>query len=192
MRQGGRGASAGKGWYAEIQEHAPNLWRLFGEAIDSLRSDTKTDELNQRLLDALNWFGQGTVEPNTAAAIVKYTAALERLTMTGHVATGIEELVIRRVLFLNFQRTDKTFAAVEADVGDLYQARSDLMHGSQSPYDPKLDRILRIAWQVSRWAVLEAGQLFALLRAEGKANRKALAATYDGGRVKPDDESAGA
>ncbi|MEO8378061.1 MAG: hypothetical protein ABI779_00210 [Acidobacteriota bacterium] len=190
MHQGGRGASAGEHWYEEIQRHTPHLWKLFGDAIDPIRSDTKPDELNQRLLDALNWFGQGIVEPNTAAAIIKYTAALERLTMTGHVA-GIEDVVIRRVLFLNFQRTDKTPADVESDIGDLYQTRSDLMHGSQSPYDPKLERILRLAWQVSRCAILEAAQLFALLRAEGKANRKALAAMYDRGRVKH-DESAGA
>jgi hypothetical protein len=189
MRQGGRGASAGEGWYEEIQRDAPHPWKLFGDAIDPLQSDIKPDELNQRLIDALNWFGQGTVEPNTAAAIVKYTAALERLTMTGHVASGIEDVVIRRVLFLNFQRTDKTAAEVEADIGDLYQARSDLMHGSQSPYDPKLERVLRIAWQVSRWAILEAGQMFAVLRAEGKANRKVLAATYDGGRDKPEESA---
>jgi hypothetical protein len=183
MRQGGRGAPAGDGWYDEIQTQAPELWRLFGDAVDPLRSDMKTDELNQRLLDALNWFGQAVVEPSTAAAIVKYTAALERLTMTGHVASGIEETVVRRVSLLNFGRMDKAPPDVKLDVARLYQTRSDLMHGSQSPYDPKLRSVLLIASDVTRWSILQAAQVFDSLRVDGKANRRALSKFYDDGGV---------
>jgi hypothetical protein len=94
------------------------------------------DELNQRLLDALNWFGQAVVEQNAGAKVVKYTAALERLTVTGHVDDGLENLVIKRVAILNQDREDKPLEEIKKQLGELYQCRSDLMHGSLSPHAP--------------------------------------------------------
>jgi hypothetical protein len=178
FRQGGRGAIAGDGWYAALLEDVGILWHLFEEAINALRVGEKCDELNQRLLDAVNWFGQAVVEPNSAAKVVKYTAALERLTMTRHLESGIEALIIKRVSFLNGGRTDKKADQIEKELGKLYQCRSSLMHGSMSPYSPAVSSVLRIAWEVSRWAILDAAQFFAHVREKGTANRKGLDAAY--------------
>lgn len=179
LRQGGRGAAAGNGWYAALIKDADPLWSLFERAIDALRAGEKSDELNQRLLDAINWFGQAVVEPNPAAKVVKYTAALERLTMTRHLKSGIEALIIKRVSLLNNERIDKTLHQIEKDLGNLYQRRSDLMHGSMSPYSPAVTDVLQAAWDVTRWAILVAAQFFAHLRAGGLNTRKDLDVASD-------------
>ena len=182
MSRVAKGGPASQGWHAALLQEAQDLWKFFEEAIESLRTQIIKDELNQRLLDALNWFGQAVVEQNPGAKIVKYTAALERLTMTGHVEAGIETLVIKRVLMLNQDRTDKTEEQIQKDLGELYQCRSDLMHGSLSPYDATTTDVLRIAWEVTRWSILNAARFFALIRENGKADRNTLARVYDGGR----------
>jgi len=179
MRYEGRGAPAGDGWYTAILKDADDLWHLFEQAIDDLRDEQKSDELNKRLLDAVNWFGQAVVETNPAAKVVKYAAAIERLTITGHIDLGIEKIVIQRTTFLNKDRTDKTVDQIKEDLGKFYQCRSDLMHGSMSPYSPEVSGVLRIAWEISRWALLNAAQLFACLRANGKISRRDLGTAYD-------------
>jgi hypothetical protein len=179
MRQGGRGAPALEGWYEGVMSDAPELWQEFERAIGRLTKGDKPDELTQRLVDALNWFGQAVVEANPAAAIVKYTAALERLTITGHVDQGLEAMVIKHVAFLNGDRTDKSAREIIDDLGKLYQMRSDLMHGSLSPYDDSVPAVLRIGWEVTRWSLLRAALVFRSLRASGKANRKDLGTVYE-------------
>lgn len=114
----GKGATAGGGWYAHHTTDAAHLWQPLQEAIDPLCADQPMDELNRRLLDALDWFGQATQETEPAPAVVKYTAALERLTMTGYVEKGIEKLVIKRVLLLNQGRTDKTTQQREQELSE--------------------------------------------------------------------------
>ena len=190
FRREAQGGPAGKGWYEALLQRVPWLWALFEKAIALLPGDEKVDELNQRLLDALNWFGQAIVEQNAGAKIVKYAAALERLTVTSHINSGIEALVIKRVRILNQDREDKAREQIEKDIGDVYQCRSDLMHGSLSPYDASITNVLRIASEITRWSIFSTIQLFSLLREEGKANRKALGVAYDGGRrEKPHPES---
>lgn len=178
----GQGAPAGDGWFDNLfdNEATRQIWRLFEEAIRTITEADKPDELNQRLLDALNWFGQGVVEPNPGARIVKYTAALERLVMTGHVPSGIEMLIINRVAMLNQGRPGTTREQIQDELGELYQCRSDLMHGSISPSDPSVIKTLRIGREATRWALFKAVQLFALLRESGKTNRKALEFAYEG------------
>lgn len=178
MCQGGRGAPALDGWYESVMRDAPELWQEFERAIGTITKGDKSDKLTQRLIDALNWFGQAVVEANPAAAIVKYTAALERLTITGHVNQGLEAMLIKRVAFLNDDRTDKSAQEIIADLGKLYQMRSDLMHGSLSPYDGTVPAVLRIGWEVTRWSLLGAALEFRSLRASGKAHRKDLDIFY--------------
>jgi len=173
------GVTAGEGWYDNLMLHAAPLWHLFEEAIDGLRLEEIKDELNQRLLDAINWFGQAVVEPNPAAKIVKYSAALERLTMTGHLPSGIEARIIKRVVDLNSDGTDKTYDNIKKEVGALYQYRSDLMHGAISPYSSSISGVIHSAWEVSRWAILNAAQFFAFLRENGKHTQKDLDAAYE-------------
>jgi hypothetical protein len=174
--------SAGEGWHTWAVGEASQFWKPFEKAIELLPTGDKPDELNQRLLDALNWFGQALLEQNAAAKVVKYTAALERLTMTGKVDTGkIEKLIIDRVTMLNQDRTDKKREQIRTEIGELYQWRSDLMHGSRSPYDPAVTDVLQSAWEITRWGILNAARTFALIRENAEPTRQRLAKVYDGG-----------
>ncbi|HQP89268.1 MAG TPA: HEPN domain-containing protein [Thermoanaerobaculia bacterium] len=177
-RWGARGGTPGTGWYGVITKHAARQWSLFEAAIASLATGEKIDELAQRLQDALHWFGQGVVEPNSAAAVVKYTAALERLTITGHV-DGLEALVVKRTTALRRSLTSKVHSTLVRDLGYLYQLRSDLMHGSKSPYDADVEKARKVGWESARQSLLTAAEIFAGLRSAGEANRKALARAYD-------------
>jgi hypothetical protein len=177
-----KGAPAGDRWHSWMLTEASEFWEKFGRAIKPLVSDEKTDDLNQRLLDALNWFGQAVVENNPAAKVVMYTAALERLTVTRHVESGkIEKLIIERVTMLNQDRTDKTQAKIRKEIGELYQYRSDLMHGTRSPYDSGVANVLLSAWEITRWSIMNAARLFALIRENAEPTRQRLAKVYDGG-----------
>jgi hypothetical protein len=175
-----KGAPAGDDWHAWLLSEGSAFWDMFGIAIGALASDEKVDHLHERLLDALNWFGQAVVENNPAAKVVKYTAALERLTMTGHVELGkIEKLIIERVAMLNHDRTDTTRETIRKEIGVLYQYRSDLMHGTRSPYDRSVSQVLRSAWEITRWSILNAAQLFTWIRKNGEPTRQTLAKVYD-------------
>lgn len=178
-RWGARGGTPSVGWYGVIMKKAGRLWSLFEAAITGLTVDKHGDDLAQRLLDALHWFGQAVVEANAAAAVVKYAAALERLTMTGHVDSGIEALVVRRSTALRKGVSRKAEPTIANELGHLYQVRSDLMHGSKSPYDADVEKAQRIGWESAREAILAAAELFDRLRTSDRANRKALAREYD-------------
>jgi len=179
----GKGATAGEGWYAHHREHFAHVLTHLEAAIAPLLDDSPTDELHRRLVDALDWFGQALQEPAPGAAVVKYTAALERLTMTSFVENGIERLVVSRVLLLNQDRTDKPLAQIKEDLEQLYECRSRLMHGSVSPHDKSVSKVLRSAWLATQWSICTATQLFALLRERGAANRRRLGVVYEGGRL---------
>ena len=174
-----QGAPVGKGWLEDIMNRAPWLWQHFGETIAVLPGAEDRDELAQRLLDALHWFGQAVVEQNPSATVVKYTAALERLTITGYVSRGLEALVIERVGLLNRDRLEKSHEEITKELGDLYQCRSDLMHGSESPYAQSIRDVLRAGWDITQWSLFRTAQLFAELRGWRKTNRKDLSRYYD-------------
>ena len=163
-------------------KEAAEFWRHLGSAIESLTTGDKPDELNQRLLDALHWFGQALLEQNAAAKIVKYTAALERLTMTRKLEAGeIEKCIVERVTMLNQDRPDKTGEQIRKEMGKIYQHRSDLMHGSLSPYAPTVRGAVRSAYEITRWSILNAARLFALIREHAEPTRERLGKVYDGG-----------
>jgi hypothetical protein len=177
-----KSAIGGKGWHTWALQEASEFWKHLGGAIESLPTGDKPDELNQRLLDALNWFGQALLEQSAAAKIVKYTAALERLTMTGKIDPGeIEKRIIERIAMLNQDRPDKTGEQIRSEIGKIYQCRSDLMHGSLSPYAPSVTDVLRNAYEITRWSILNAARLFALIRENTEPTRQRLSKVYDGG-----------
>jgi hypothetical protein len=174
-----QGAPLMENWYEQVMAKAGGFWRPLEESINILPTGDRPDELTQRLLDALQWFGQAVVEPQPSGMILKYTAALERLTITGHVENGLEALVIRRVDLLNSDRNDKQKEEIRQSIGQLYQCRSDLLHGSLSPYSEKIQSVLRTGWEVTRWTLLNAAQHFAHLKGQQKTNRKDLSLFYD-------------
>ena len=69
-------------WYEKLRQHAGLYLILVENALGCLQDPSKASHLTQRFLDGLNWYGQAVKETHSASAIVKYVAALERITMT--------------------------------------------------------------------------------------------------------------
>ena len=62
--------------------------------------DGNRDEATTRLLDALRWFGDASFEESGGVRIVKWIAALERLTATERLSKGITHNFCKRVALL--------------------------------------------------------------------------------------------
>lgn len=113
---------------------------LQGFAADLLNKSLtgSRDESTIRLLDALKWFGDASFEESGGVQIVKWIAALERLTATERIDSGITHRFCKRVALLasglGTGQVDNAFR----DAYRAYDLRSDVMHGSRSQDDEHL------------------------------------------------------
>src|SRR5207253_11346072 len=90
-----------------------------------------------RWLDALNWYGQAVAEQLPAVKIVKYVAALERLTITEETETdedrGLTNAVTRRAALFAAGTDVEARNRRREEAREMYKLRSKLMHGQRSP-----------------------------------------------------------
>tara|TARA_R100001129_G_scaffold950_1_gene808 strand:+ start:110 stop:1501 length:1392 start_codon:yes stop_codon:yes gene_type:complete len=116
------------------------------ESLDLIRTllDTKANltlrrPLANRFLDAARWFGEGVRDKKSHSKIVKFITSIERLVVAGK-SEDISETVATRVADLTIE-SDHLADWVEKKklVKRAYALRSDLVHGSVSPFsDPVL------------------------------------------------------
>lgn len=178
-RSGIAGALVEDGWFEQIRQQYGRYLNAAGQAIETYLSPHQPTELCERWLDALNWYGQAVSEPLPSAQIVKYTAALERLTITKE-APGVTDSVTRRTAILVAADWQESFEAVRKDARDVYEWRSNLMHGSSSPSskDESIEKEMRAvryrADDLTRRALFNAIAVYANLLANGKAKSKDL------------------
>jgi len=95
--------------------------------------------LANRFLDAARWFGEGVRDKKSHSKIVKFITSIERLVVAGK-SEDISETVATRVADLTIE-SDHLADWVEKKklVKRAYALRSDLVHGSVSPFsDPVL------------------------------------------------------
>lgn len=127
-----------------------------GVLLESRLNPDLERPLSQRLLDALQWFGEAARDPSPSTRVIKYVTSLERLTLTTKV-DDIAENVSDRVAALatgliehrDFEQNKKAFKRV-------YAVRSDLAHGSISPNDPKVTKIIGDACDYAEAALRRA------------------------------------
>ncbi len=110
-----------------------------GAAIHGLTSPQHCLPLQQRFLDALKWYGDAVSESSPAARIAKCVFAWERLVITANRASAgassQTQLVVRRTAKLcEYVRGEKG-EELRKDISELYDVRSRLAHGSQSPWE---------------------------------------------------------
>ena len=114
------------------------------------------DEITNRLLDALKWFGDASFEESGGVQIVKWIAALERLTATEWIDRGITHRFCKRVALLasglGMGHVEKAYRAARK----AYDLRSDVMHGSRSQDDEHLLINTGLVHDLTREAVLGA------------------------------------
>jgi len=158
---GAEDALTNKEWLQELMEAGGPYLRAAGEALDTCVDPQCSSHLKERFLDAMAWYGQAVSEPQPSVQIIKYVAALERLTVTGRFEEGLlTATVIRRSAFLSCHGTNETYERMLKETEQVYDCRSDLMHGSKSPFDKRLDLVVPLSEKIARNALFGSLALY--------------------------------
>lgn len=172
-------APAGKNWIRILTEPDDSYARAAASALDSCVDPQHSSHLKERFLDAMSWYGQAISELMASLQIVKYVAALERLTVTRKMDEGLTEAVTTRAALLNYDGTGEDYDRVLREAQKVYDYRSGLMHGSLSPFDSELESVSPSAEDIARQALFSCLALFTRLDSQTKdAGRKDLEAEY--------------
>jgi hypothetical protein len=138
------------------------------------------DEMTNRLLDALKWFGDASFEESGGVQIVKWIAALERLTATERIDGGITHRFCKRVALLASGLGTGHVEKAYRDARMAYDLRSDVMHGSRSQDDEQLLFNAGLVHDLTREAILGAIALHHHLGAViGDARAASMARFYE-------------
>lgn len=138
-----------------------------------------TFDLQRRFLDALHWYGQAIRDETPAGRLVKLTAVLERLTIAKERSGGLTSVVVKRAGLLAKGYRDYTVRDARKAAFECYEWRSRLMHGSHSPYDPRVRTAAADATALVRWCVVEALFLYRYLHNHGLNTDAELEGAYD-------------
>ncbi len=136
------------------------------------------DEMTNRLLDALKWFGDAAFEESGGVQIVKWVAALERLTATERLDKGITHRFCMRVALLAAGLGEGHIESAYRDACKAYDLRSDVMHGSCSQDDQHLLINAGLVHDLTREAILGALAVHHLLTVRGDAQVTSIARFY--------------
>jgi hypothetical protein len=161
-----RDAMVGTGWFGAITKPDPFFFQAAGSALFACVDPHQSTDLNQRFLDALSWYGQAISEAFPSGQIVKFVAALERLTITKKEKDITETVSKRTALLLSHGQDPKEFALRLSQAKKVYDSRSGLMHGSISPFDKRLAAVAPLAERLTRDALLLSLDLFMALKHE--------------------------
>ena len=129
------GNMPGDKWFDIISTQGAFFFQTASKTLDIIVDPSKTMPLCHRFLDALTWYGEAVAEQSSSAKVVKYVSAIERMTMTQE-KTKVTDIVIKRCCLLCFgSREDKNYEYWETMFKKIYQCRSNLVHGTISPFD---------------------------------------------------------
>jgi hypothetical protein len=168
---GAKDAMVGPGWFNAITEPDSFYFKAAGTALYACIDPEQSSDLNQRFLDALTWYGQAIWEQMPSAQIIKYVAALERLTVTKKVDDLTKTVSRRTATLLNHGGSKEDFDRSYEKAKKIYDFRSGLMHGSLSPFDKKLMAIAPLAERIARDTLLRSLDLFVSLQYELQNSR---------------------
>lgn len=154
-------------WYEKLRQQGGHYLALIGNTLISLQDPPKASHLTQRFLDSLNWYGQAVKEDNSGAAIVKYVAALERMTITKRQKDNeLSKTLYHRIALLSSEGQKQRYKIQHALAKEIYDFRSALMHGSLSPSQNKLTGSRAKAEKLTRFTLLAGLDFFAAIDKE--------------------------
>lgn len=140
------------GWWTRIQDNLgyKPVIELMGIALAGAHQFTDQPPMAMRFLDAAAWYGEAARDRFPAARAIKYVTAIERI-LTTKSEKNITETIARRGAAL-LERTGYE-GAHEADIRRVYKLRSDLVHGTNSPFEMDWPS-LKLAEDLSRRIIL--------------------------------------
>ena len=131
-------------WYTRVRQF-PAFWSGCEYLLTSAISGKKS-EMTVRIVDGLTWFGEAAFESAPGTQIVKFIAALERLTTTQHFNTHV--FCTRVALLVHTGEAD--FESCYRDAATVYDARCRVMHGEVSPRSKLFSEHLSLAHELAR------------------------------------------
>ncbi len=160
IKRSSQDTPAGKEWFRVLIEPDASYFEAAISALNSCVDPQYTTHLKERFLDAMAWYGQAISEKQTSVQIVKYVAALERLTVTKKLEKGLTDTVVRRTTLLSYDETKEGYEKALEEVDKIYDCRSGLMHGSKSPFDKDLELVSPMAEKIVQKALFNALRIF--------------------------------
>lgn len=120
-------------WLADTDLN--HLLKLSGVALEAKSRFESERTLAARYLECARWFGEAVRDDAPFSKIVKYITAIERGVVAGSrsslkttVATRVSDLLYTTLEGVSWHQTFE-------DVRNAYRLRSDLVHGTVSPFD---------------------------------------------------------
>ncbi len=133
-----------------------------GSALKLIVDPVEGDHLQQRLIDAMNWFGDAATDSNASSSVIKYISAIERL-LFGRFEKGRTKIFAGRVKgILEVFNCDEDRHAYQQAL-KVYETRSALVHGDKSPSDDTVHEMLYLTAELSRLCLLCSAQLYPMM-----------------------------
>lgn len=150
-------------WHEVLMQGIKEL-TLLGSALKPIVDPIEIHHLHQRLIDAINWFGDAATDLNASSSIVKYVSAIERLFF----GTKTERGMHRKIFATRVKCVLEAFGCdedqhVHEQAHTVYKTRSDLVHGEQSPFDDQLHEMVDLAEAMSRMCLLCSAKLYPMM-----------------------------
>ena len=170
------GAFVKDDWYDRMMQESAWAVQAAGNAISRYLLPGAKSDHRDRWLDALNWYGQAVSERLPSAQLVKYVAALERLTVTKESGSNnVTDIVTRRTALLSVQfDLVPDILKARKDARTIYRWRSNLMHGRSSPLTKNILSVVQLADSITQKAIFGALALYIDLELKGKSKSKDL------------------
>lgn len=148
-------------WH-EILMQGDHALAVLGSALAPLVAPIQAYHLHERLIDAINWFGDAAHDTAASSSIVKYVSSIERL-FFGKRHRDRKQVFAKRVkgVLAAFGCDDNGDAYAHAL--EVYDVRSALLHGTYSPRDEAAQQVVFHAEQVSRMCLLCSAQLYPMM-----------------------------
>ncbi|RTY01681.1 hypothetical protein EJ576_08800 [Pseudomonas sp. C 49-2] len=119
-------------WYDFLNNEALEIKHILGSVISHTSKFGQYSELSNRLLDAVNWFGDAAKESSPAASVLKYVTAIERLYF-GSFSSSFKKRFVSRVSKVLVDFECHCASGSDSVLNEVYEARSTLVHGAVSP-----------------------------------------------------------
>lgn len=152
-------------WYEGLTQGDGFELKVFGSALNPLVGCAPVRHLQQRFLDAVNWFGDAARDPEPTAGIVKYVSAIERVMFGSRSRERTKDFACRLEALWTAYDCDGR-ETINADARKIYDARSRLLHGAVSPRDAAVDKLAVLSEELSRHCILCALQLYPMMIAK--------------------------
>lgn len=154
-------------WSELINALSQDGQNFIGKLLQTLTKCDGPPHLCQRLLDALNWFGQAVREVSPGAAIMKFVTSIERLTQCGDKDPdySVTKQFCGRAAALSVYPESTDFRNQYKKFHKLYDLRSKIAHGSISPLDSSVEIEIELTEKLTKMVIIGAFKFFEVLDA---------------------------